>query len=167
MRRGVGMGGLQSQQNMKRMLAAKGVEREQIKIEYMQEQLKQFRESLAAFASKYRERIRKNPEFRQRFQQLCGQIGVDPLASNKGFWSELLGIGNFYYDLGIQAIEICLATRDANGGLMTLAELRTRLDRRRAGSMRAVSEYAAASAILPPLPIPPSATTAAAARARS
>jgi len=25
---------------------------------------------------------------------------VDPLASNKGFWAELLGIGDFYYELG-------------------------------------------------------------------
>jgi len=32
---------------------------------------------------------------------MCANIGVDPLASNKGFWAELLGIGDFYYELGM------------------------------------------------------------------
>ncbi|KVF82135.1 EAP30-like protein [Cynara cardunculus var. scolymus] len=31
---------------------------------------------------------------------MCAKVGVDPLASNKGFWVELLGIGDFYYELG-------------------------------------------------------------------
>ncbi len=31
---------------------------------------------------------------------MCAKCGVDPLASNKGFWAELLGIGDFYYELG-------------------------------------------------------------------
>ena len=32
---------------------------------------------------------------------MCASIGVDPLASNKGFWSNMLDIGDFYYELGI------------------------------------------------------------------
>ena len=32
---------------------------------------------------------------------MCAKVGVDPLASNKGFWAELLGIGDFYYELGM------------------------------------------------------------------
>lgn len=45
---------------------------------------------------------------------------MDPLASNKGFWAEVLGVGDFYYELAVQIVEICLATRDINGGLMAL-----------------------------------------------
>lgn len=45
---------------------------------------------------------------------------VDPLASNKGFWAEVLGVGDFYYELAVQIVEICLATRSVNGGLMAL-----------------------------------------------
>jgi len=30
-------------------------------------------------------------------------VGVDPLASNKGAWAQLLGFGDFYYELGVQA----------------------------------------------------------------
>jgi EAP30/Vps36 family len=30
---------------------------------------------------------------------------VDPLASKKGFWSEVLGVGDFYYELSVQITE--------------------------------------------------------------
>ena len=45
--------------------------------------------------------IRKNAQFRQHFQQMCATIGVDPLASSKGFWAEMLGVGDYYYELGM------------------------------------------------------------------
>ncbi|KAK1413105.1 hypothetical protein QVD17_34871 [Tagetes erecta] len=43
--------------------------------------------------------IHKNPAFRSQFHEMCAKVGVDPLASNKGFWAELLGIGDFYYEI--------------------------------------------------------------------
>jgi len=52
---------------------------------------------------------------------------VDPLASSKGFWSKMLGVGDFYYELGVQIIEVCLATSHQHGGLMPLDKLRERL----------------------------------------
>lgn len=54
---------------------------------------------------------------------MCANIGVDPLASNKGMWAQLLGLGDFYYELGVQVIEACLATRAHNGGLIELHTL--------------------------------------------
>lgn len=60
-----------------------------------------------------REEIRRSPEFRAQFHTMCANIGVDPLASNKGVWAQLLGFGNFYSELGVQIIEACLATRCA------------------------------------------------------
>eukprot|EP01018_Ginkgo_biloba_P008667 Gb_07589 [translate_table: standard] len=71
---------------------------------------------------------------------MCAKVGVDPLASNKGFWAELLGIGDFYYELGVQIVDICLATRTHNGGLIDLQELRTLLSTRRRSSREAISE---------------------------
>ncbi len=58
---------------------------------------------------------------------MCATIGVDPLASGKGFWSEMLGVGDFYYELGVQIIEICMATNHRNGGLIYLDELLDKL----------------------------------------
>lgn len=54
---------------------------------------------------------------------MCANIGVDPLASNKGMWAQLLGLGDFYYELGVQVIEACLATRQHNGGMIELHKL--------------------------------------------
>lgn len=38
------------------------------------------------------------------------------LIAGKGFWSEMLGVGDFYYELGVQIIEVCLALKHRNGG---------------------------------------------------
>ena len=43
-------------------------------------QLDTFRKHLEIFASKHKNDIRKNGEFRGHFQQMCARIGVDPLA---------------------------------------------------------------------------------------
>ena len=45
---------------------------------------------------------------------MCATIGVDPLASSKGFWSEMLGVGDFYYELGVQIVEVCMASSHRN-----------------------------------------------------
>lgn len=39
-----------------------------------------FKTNLEEFASKHKQEIRKNPEFRVQFQDMCATIGVDPLA---------------------------------------------------------------------------------------
>ncbi|XP_011270237.1 vacuolar-sorting protein SNF8, variant [Capsaspora owczarzaki ATCC 30864] len=104
------------------------------------QQLEVFKSNLEEFATKYAKQIRKNPTFRQQFQVMCGTIGVDPLASTKGFWSELLGVGDFYYELSVQVVEVCLATRASNGGFITMQELMTRLTKRRGAKAQAISE---------------------------
>lgn len=37
-------------------------------------------------------------------------------TASKGFWSEMLGVGDFYYELGVQIVEVCMATSKKNGG---------------------------------------------------
>ena len=49
------------------------------------------------------------------------------MIAQKGFWAELLGVGDFYYELGVQIVEICIKTRNQNGGLIELNELRERV----------------------------------------
>ncbi|KAK1316411.1 hypothetical protein QJS10_CPA05g02293 [Acorus calamus] len=71
-----------------------------LRTDMMKEQLETFRSQLEDFARKHKNDIRKNPAFRAQFHEMCAKVGVDPLASNKGFWAELLGIGDFYYELG-------------------------------------------------------------------
>ncbi|XP_068747293.1 vacuolar-sorting protein SNF8-like isoform X1 [Montipora capricornis] len=124
MRRGPGgVGAINRQRLAKEKYATKGTEIADIQLSQMGKQLESFKTSLEVFAGKYKQEIRKNPEFRGHFQQMCARIGVDPLASSKGFWAELLGVGDFYYELGVQIIEICMATRPRNGGIMALNDL--------------------------------------------
>merc|ERR1711973_793515 len=98
--------------------------------------MEKFRDNLEQFAVSHKKDIQKDPEFRRHFQEMCSSIGVDPLASSKGFWSEMLGVGDFYYELGVQIIEVCMATSHKTGGLMELEELRKRLIKSRMGSRR-------------------------------
>lgn len=78
--------------------------------------------------------------FRAQFHKMCSNCGVDPLASNKGFWAELLGFGDFYYELGVQIVEACLSSRPQNGGLCELRHLMEAVLKRRGGAAAPVSE---------------------------
>ena len=127
MRKRPGIGAIHKQRVEQERFRDKGTELQENSFEQMTSQMENFRTNLEKFASKHRNEIKKDPNFRRQFQEMCASIGVDPLASSKGFWSELLGVGDFYYEIATQVIEVCLATSHRNGGLITLSELRTRL----------------------------------------
>ncbi|CAM8924689.1 unnamed protein product [Rhodiola kirilowii] len=140
MRRRPGIGGLQSAAAARDQYRLLGENVAKIRNDMMKEQLDTFKNQLEEFARKHKNDIRKNPAFRSQFHEMCAKVGVDPLASNKGFWAELLGIGDFYYELGVQIVDICLATRPHNGGLISLQELRNLLCQRKKSARDAVSE---------------------------
>jgi len=120
-------------------LKAKASEIPDVEKGAMNTQHKTVKDNLEQFAAQHRKEIRSNPQFRRKFQSMCDVVGVDALASQKGFWSELLGIGDFYYDLGVQIVEVCLATRPLNGGLIDLVDLRDRVVARRSKNLPDVS----------------------------
>ena len=113
---------------VKAKLLQKGAEIAEVQLQNVTQQMETFKASLEEFAAKYKSEIKKNPEFRfdfsffisdypckiicyplffrTKFQTMCARIGVDPLASSKGFWAQLLGVGDFYYELGVQIIEV-------------------------------------------------------------
>lgn len=51
--------------------------------------------------------------------------------SHPGFWCEMLGVGDFYYELGVQIVELCVATSHRNGGVISLEEILGKLNHRR------------------------------------
>ncbi|KAK1291789.1 hypothetical protein QJS10_CPB17g00118 [Acorus calamus] len=140
MRRRPGIAGLQNQAAARDQYRLVGDHVAKLRTDMMKEQLETFRSQLEDFARKHKNDIRKNPAFRAQFHEMCAKVGVDPLASNKGFWAELLGIGDFYYELGVQIVDICLATRSHNGGLINLQELCSLLCQRHKVARDAVSE---------------------------
>ncbi|CAI7805613.1 unnamed protein product [Closterium sp. NIES-54] len=124
MRRRPGVAGLQTAAAVRGQYRSLGEDVAKQRQESLRQQLETFRGFLMEFAQKHKSDMRSNPAFRAQFHAMCAQCGVDPLASNKGFWNELLGFGDFYYELGVQLIETCMETRADNGGLINLEELR-------------------------------------------
>jgi ESCRT-II complex subunit VPS22 len=81
---------------------------------------------------------------------MCTALNIDFLASSytKGdaganVWSQVLGgdVTDFYFNLGVLVVEECRATRAENGGLISLSDLRSRIQKGRGiGSGMTVSD---------------------------
>ena len=140
MRRRPGIAGIQQRRDASVALRVVGEDAERQHLEAMRAQLGRFRASLEAFALKHKAEIRADPVFRAQFHKMCANVGVDPLASNKGFWTELLGFGDFYYELGVQVAEACLASKAQDGGLCELRRLMSLVLARRGRAAQPISE---------------------------
>jgi len=124
-RGGVGLAAFDRQEQSKRSFAQLSTTLSQTQVDHLHSQLDQFRTALARFASTHRESIKSDPSFRHAFQRMCSSIGVDPLAGPRkgGWWAEMLDLGDWQYELGVQIIDICVSTRERNGGLIEMSEL--------------------------------------------
>ncbi|KAJ7734949.1 EAP30/Vps36 family-domain-containing protein [Mycena maculata] len=124
-RRGVGLAAFDRQEQSKRSFAELSTQLSKSQVDHLHAQLNQFRTALAHFAATHRDSIRKDPSFRHAFQQMCSSIGVDPLAGPRkgGWWAEMLGLGDWQYELGVQIVDVCVSTRERNGGLIEMEEL--------------------------------------------
>lgn len=133
MRRKVGVSVVKGKKDEQAQYNKVGRVLEENKLSSVQEVLLSFRTSLAEFAAKHKDRINSDPEFRQQFHRMCLSTGVDPLASSKGFWADILGVGDFYFELGVKVIQIAVQTRSQNGGIMPIEDMLSRLRHRMHG----------------------------------
>ena len=122
---GVGIAAFDRQQQTKKSFAELSSELSQAQVDLLHAQLAQFRAALSHYASTNRARIRAEPSFRHAFQQMCAGVGVDPLAGPRrgGWWAEMLGLGDWQHELGVQIVDVCVSTRALNGGLIDMGEL--------------------------------------------
>jgi ESCRT-II complex subunit VPS22 len=125
MRRGAGLAAFERHKTDIQSYATLSENLSRQSLDALQSQLAQFRAALQRFAASHREDIKKDPAFRALFQQMCSNIGVDPLAGphKGGLWAELLGMGDWQYELGVQIVDICVGTRDQNGGMIYMDDL--------------------------------------------
>lgn len=132
-RRGVGLAAFERHEESNRSFAALSTALSQSHIDHLHSQLDQFRKALAGFASTHRDKIRRDPEFRLAFQKMCASIGVDPLAGPRkgGWWAEMLGLSDWQYELGVQIVDICVTTREINGGMVQMDQLLSLLSKLR------------------------------------
>ncbi|GAB9462599.1 hypothetical protein Gpo141_00000087 [Globisporangium polare] len=139
-RRGVGIGAVRKKQEQTKQFTEVGDQLAESQMAHVTVQLEMFKTNLEQFAVKYKNNIKKDPEFRKMFQIMCARIGVDPLASKKGFWSELLDVGDFYYELAVQIIEVCIITRPKNGGLIGMSDLLRLLAKKRSTTTQKITD---------------------------
>lgn len=122
----------------------------------LQAQLSVFQSLLHNFSITHARDIRSNPTFRAEFARMCAAIGVDPLASSNvhksggkeggagSWWAQMLGgsVNDFYFELAVRVVEVCRDTRSENGGMVSVAEVRERVQRGKViGGGMEVSEY--------------------------
>ncbi|OCB83851.1 winged helix DNA-binding domain-containing protein [Sanghuangporus baumii] len=129
---GVGLAALERHRESERSFATLSDTISRSQVDNLRSQLTQFRSALLHFASTHRDKIRRDPAFRHAFNQMCANIGVDPLtdggsgsrrSGGGGWWSEILGLSDWNLELGVQIVDICVSTRDRNGGLIEMSEI--------------------------------------------
>ena len=76
MRKRVGVSAITKKRDDTAKFQAVGKAMEETKMAGIQEVLLQFKNSLATFAEKHRERINSDPEFRLQFHSMCVSVGV-------------------------------------------------------------------------------------------
>lgn len=121
-------------------------------LQELRSQLDIFSNALRQFAQQHRKDIVRDPDFRHAFQQMCANIGVDPLAGGPprsiaattlgggsgggklaGLWNDFLGLSDFQNELSIQIIDVCVSTRESNGGFIDMRQLVSAINRLRTG----------------------------------
>jgi ESCRT-II complex subunit VPS22 len=124
-RGGAGLAALHRHQESQKSFDVLSNQLSTAQVDNLHAQLGQFRNALTHFATHHRADIRGDSRFRRAFQQMCASIGVDPLAGPRrgGWWEEALGLGDWQSELGVQIVDVCVSTRERNGGLIELAEL--------------------------------------------
>jgi ESCRT-II complex subunit VPS22 len=140
MRRGIGVSGINKKALEKAKFETKATEISSNELAQLNLQMEKFKTNLEQFAFKYKDEIKKDSNFRRQFQDMCATIGVDPLASSKGFWSDILGVGDFYYELAVQIIEICTSMEERTGGLIYLDQVTDKIRRTRSKFVNEVNE---------------------------
>ncbi|KAL2012864.1 hypothetical protein VTN00DRAFT_389 [Thermoascus crustaceus] len=151
-RRGVGLGAFANRNQTTQSYATHGANLRSTHLSSLQTQLSVFQSLLHSFALEHASTIKSNPTFRAEFARMCNAIGVDPLAASnvkgksgrKGlipglgeggsFWTQILGgdMNDFYFEVAVRVVELCLETRSENGGLIGVEECRKRVGRGKA-----------------------------------
>ena len=144
-RRGVGLSAFSNSAISADQYARHGQALRSNHAEALANQLSVFQAALHNFSLTHAKDIRQNPQFRAEFARMCNAIGVDPLAGSnvKGasntngkassVWAKMLGssVNDFYFELAVRVVEVCRETREENGGMIAVSEMRKRIEKGR------------------------------------
>lgn len=83
------------------------------------------RSAVVNFAVEHGEEIGKNQDFSKKFTEICNLIGVDSLELLLYQQSQGKKSPAFFDGLAIRIVEVCKESRNFNGGLIAIKELRS------------------------------------------
>ncbi|KAK6904364.1 hypothetical protein I204_07030 [Kwoniella mangroviensis CBS 8886] len=140
MRKGPGLSALSRQSAYSNSYSTLSTSISTQQIASLTESLESFKSTLIEFSLKHKKDIKDDPAFRFQFQKMCSTLGIDPLVGSTsakgsgsgGLWG-MLGISEFEYELAVQLVDICVSTREKNGGLIRVDELIRKIERLRHG----------------------------------
>lgn len=112
-------GNIQMQLKLKQAYALKAQQNQAQDQQTLTQLLQTITKNLEDFATKYKDDIKYNSDFREKFYKMCIEIGVDPLASISS-WGKEANLAEFYYNLATQIITISMN----KGPLIEINELR-------------------------------------------
>ncbi|KAK4050157.1 ESCRT II complex subunit Dot2 [Microbotryomycetes sp. JL201] len=161
-RRGVGYSSLQRHIDTANSYTTLSTSLAQQQTQALESSLATFQQALSSFSTHHRQKILSSPEFRTHFSQLCNELGVDPLGgASKGIWDKV-GLGDWYFALGVQIVDVCLQLRDRAGGLVALDEVIQNVTALRTGQTRQprLPPSASRTNLHKTLPLAPPAATA-------
>ena len=144
-RRGVGLSAFSNAAISSDQYARHGATLRTTHADALANQLAVFQAALHNFSITHAKDIRGNPTFRAEFARMCNAIGVDPLAGSnskgssgasgggKSVWAKMLGssVNDFYFELAVRVVEVCRETRNENGGMIAMSEVRARIEKGR------------------------------------
>lgn len=135
-----GIAGLKAKKRAEQATKNKGQTIEANDFAHLEKQMTELSSKLSEFSQSHQEKIKKDPQFRSQFTKMCATLGVDPLSSSKSVWASMSGVGDFYYELAVQSIEICMSSRSENGGLLELDQLYKKLVKTRGQYKEAITK---------------------------
>ena len=82
---------------------------------------KEVQENMLKYADTYRQEISTNKDARAKFNNLCQDMGIDPVVSKKNIFGNVFG--DYYNEVAVQILRLCEKTKSTNGGLIKISEL--------------------------------------------
>lgn len=99
---------------------------------FVESSVAKLKAELSSFASLHAPAIKRDPALRAKFLRMCGMLHIDPVNTSRTLLGSLLGIGPYYHELALKTAEVCIATRERNGGVVSVAEILRVLRRKEA-----------------------------------
>ena len=122
---------MKSKESTAKAMAEAGAQLDAVRTARLADSIQLLEERLRTLAKKHEALIRRDPYVRKQFKILADSLGIDLLESRANVFSKTLGFGDYYYELSVRVIEICIHEKQYAGGLVPLQTVLRQLQKSR------------------------------------